>query len=141
MRKGRGGGRFSVEAIGRAIGNCQPVRVLTAKVKDYLTQMDTHRLQTICMVFIVGLLIGDVVLLFQAGDRTRAAPHYSAIRPVTTTRADRRPAAVKAFGEVWDSLMAEPATKKRWDSLLRLRPGLRDTIRQLERMDSAVWGR
>jgi|SRR5579859_6094454 len=141
MRKMNGRGRFPVETIGRAIMNCRPMKALTAKVKDILAQTDVERLRTLCIVLMASMLIGDVVLLIRTGDRMRAAPHYSVIRPVTTGGAERRQISAKTFGQVWDSLMANPVTKKRWDSLLQLRPGLRDTIRQMKRMDSAVSGR
>ena len=140
MRKMNGDGRFPVESIGRAILNSWPVNVVTAKVRDFLEQTEVERLRTLCIVLMVSMFLGDLVLLGQIG-RTRTALHYSAIHVPTAAGAGRRQPAVKAFGLVWDSLMAEPATKERWDSLLQLRPGLRDTIRQLEKMDSAISGR
>lgn len=141
MRKTRERGRFLVEAIGRVIANCRPVRVMTAWLRERLARMEIGRLQAICLVFIAGMLLCDVVLLFQGGGRTRAAPPITVIRPVTTVGTERRQPRVKAFGEVWDSLMTDTGTKRSWDSLLRMRPGLRDTITLIQRMDSAVWGK
>lgn len=43
------------------------------------------------------------------------------------------------FQLTWDSLMANPVIRENWDSLLRLRPGLADTVAQIRRMDSAIW--
>lgn len=137
MRKARKGGGFPVEMIGRAIMNCQVVRALTAKTRAYLTGVEAGRMRTLCIVLIAGMLLGNIVLLFRAGKPSRASPQCPVIRPVVTAGAERRPTAAKAFGQAWDSLMADPATKKQWDSLLRLRPGLRDTLGQLKRMDSA----
>jgi hypothetical protein len=130
-----------VELISRALINSRLGRTLTAKMKEYLGRSGARRLQWGCIILLVGMLVGDVILLFRAGERPRAAPHYSAIRPAVTAGGQQRRPPVKAFGEVWDSLMADPVRKNSWDSLLRLRPGLRDTVRELERMDSAVSGR
>jgi len=141
MKKTRVRGRFPVEAIGRAIMNCRPVRVMNVNLQERLARMEVGRLRTICLVILAGMILWDVVLLFRAGDRTRAAPPITAIRRVTTVGAERRQPRVKAFGEVWDSLMTDTGTKRSWDSLLRMRPGLRDTITLIQRMDSAVWGK
>ncbi len=49
-----------------------------------------------------------------------------------------------SFRAEWDSLLANPGVREHWDSLLRQRPGLRDTIRQLLQVDSAggvKWGK
>ena len=43
------------------------------------------------------------------------------------------------FQLTWDSLMANRVVRESWDSLLRLRPGLADTVTQIRRMDSAIW--
>jgi hypothetical protein len=71
----------------------------------------------------------------------KTTPHYSAIKAVRTVGAARSLPPSKAFTVIWDSLMADQPTKRRWDSLIRLRPGLMDTVRRLQRMDSAVWGK
>ena len=76
MRKTRERGRFLVEAIGRVIANCRPVRVMTERLRERLARMEIGRLRAICLVFIAGMLLCDVVLLFQGGGRTRAAPTY-----------------------------------------------------------------
>jgi hypothetical protein len=119
--------------------NCRPVSSLMGKLFDRLGQSEAKRLRVICMLLVVGLLVADVVVIRRLGHAPWSVPHYSAIHPVTTIGVERRPEPGKAFSVVWDSLMADPVTKRRWDSLLQLRPGLRDTIRQLDRMDSAAW--
>jgi hypothetical protein len=46
----------------------------------------------------------------------------------------RKPASGKGFGLYLDSLQHDPMIRKELDSLLKTRPGLADTLRQLERM-------
>lgn len=105
-----------------------------------IAQMAADRLRMLCIVFMVFLLICDTLLLFWPGDWSRASPHYSVIQPVRTGGAERRAATVRPFGQAWDRLMADSVAKRQWDSLLRLRPGLMDTLRQLKKMDSALGG-
>lgn len=125
-------------AISRAVADSRLWRSLRAYVKKRLAGMDAGLVRRWCFILIAAMLVWDAVLVMQAGDRSRASPHYEAIQPgVTAGEPPRRPAA-KAFGLVWDSLMADPAFKKDWDSLLLVRPGLRDTVRELQRMDSAA---
>ena len=135
------GGRFPVEFMVRAIMECKPVKALKGKLSQCLGRMEVGELRTLCLVLIVSMLLVDVILIVRGGDRSRAAPHYSAIRPAITVSGERRQVSVKAFRVVWDSLMADPATERKWDSLLRLRPGLADTIKELKKMDSAAWER
>jgi hypothetical protein len=132
---------FPVEAIARAIMACRPVKALTAKIRVYLAGIDAGRLRMIVCVLILGMLMGDLVLLLHVGGPSRASPPYTVIRPVVTAGAERRTSKVKPLGQAWDSLIRDASTKKQWDSLLRLRPGLRDTLRRLERMDSVVMER
>jgi hypothetical protein len=141
MRKIRNGGGLVVESIARAIMNSRPTKALVRRVRKHLAATEAERLRFICIMLMAGMLLGDVVLLFRVGDRARAAPNYSAIRTVTTVGAGQAPKNAKEFRQVWDSLMTDPKTKNRWDSLLRIRPGLSDTVRQLEKMDSAVPGK
>jgi hypothetical protein len=68
---------------------------------------------------------------------TTAMPAYSGIRPVRTAGASP-PRTSKAFGIVWDKMMADSSIKSCWDSLVRVRPGLKDTVRRLTKMDSAA---
>ncbi|HEV9038251.1 MAG TPA: hypothetical protein VGQ51_16565 [Puia sp.] len=135
MRTRMNGARFPVELIGKAIANSRPVRSVVQKLKHWLVQADISQGQAIRMMMAIG---GLIVILVLIGLGRHMAPHYSAIQPVVTlSRAPQQPRA-KAFTVLWDSLMADPATKRRWDSLITLRPGLMDTVRRLERMDSAV---
>jgi hypothetical protein len=141
MSKLRRGRAFPVELIYGAIVNSRVVRAWKAKVKGRLATIHPARMRRFCLLLMVGLLLSDVIMMIRADHRLWTMLHYSDIRPVTVAGAERRHPTGKAFGEVWDSLMADPASKQRWDSLLRLRPGLRDTLRQLERMDSLTAGR
>lgn len=129
-----------MEVIGQAILNSRPVRWLTDRGMNSITRMAAERLRMLCIVFMVFLLVCDTLLLFSPGDWPRASPHYSVIQPVLTGGGERRAATVKPFGQAWDRLLADSMAKKQWDSLLRLRPGLMDTLRQLKKMDSALRG-
>jgi hypothetical protein len=139
MRKTRDRGRFPVEWIVRVIRDTTLMKGVKWKVKECLARTGAGRLRTICIVLIIGMLFWDTLLLLRAGGRTRAAPHVTAIRPVTTVGVERRQPRIKTFGQVWDSMMTDEEKKRSWDSLLRVRPGLKDTITLLQRMDSAVW--
>jgi len=141
MRKIRNDSGLAVESIARAIINSRPIKVLGCAVRKHLAATEAERLRFICIMLLAGMLVGDVILLFRVGDRARAAPNYSAIRTVTTVGARESPKNAKAFRQVWDSLMTDPKAKKKWDSLLRIRPGLSDTVQQLEKIDSAASGK
>lgn len=136
MKKRISGGRFPVEVIGRSISNCRPVRSMVEKLKHWLAKADISQGQAIRLMVGIGGLIVLLVLIGLGGRRT---PHYSAIEAVKTLDAQPKQPRAKAFTVIWDSLMADPGAKRRWDSLIRMRPGLMDTVRQLERMDSAGW--
>lgn len=127
--------------VSRAVMKSRVGRFLRGRIKEYLGRIGAERLRLWCIILMAAMLVGDIVLVLRTGERQRAEPHYSAIRLVATPREQPRRASVKAFGPVWDSLMADPVVKNSWDSLLRLRPGLRDTVRELQRMDSAASGR
>jgi hypothetical protein len=136
MRKKMSSGKSPGELIGRAIMNSRPMRALGDKIRRYDAQPEIERLRTSRKVIMACLVISNCLVLILSSERSQLAPHYANIRQVTTAGSERRPPPVKAFGPIWDSVMADPVVKKRWDSLVRLRPGLRDTIRQLQRMDS-----
>ena len=141
MRKYRLRGRFPVEVITEAVAKSGLAKKLKAKVKERVARAEPKRLRRWCFVAMAGMLCWDVLLLFHAGGRPLAVAHFSAISSAETVggRERRRPA--RAFGPVWDSLMADSAMKRTWDSLLEMRPGLKDTVARLQRDDSAVAGR
>lgn len=138
MRKMGSIGRFPVEMIGRAMVNSRAGKWVTAKVRKMIEQTEGARLRVLCIVLIAAMLIGDTIILLRPGGGVSgAAPAYSVMRRVRPAGAKMRPPEGKGFGLVWDSLLADPETKSQWDSLLRVRPGLQDTVRWLKRMDSA----
>jgi hypothetical protein len=134
MKKVWSRGRFPVEVTRDAVAKSELARKLKAKVKERLARVEPKRLRRWCLGVMAGMLIWDVVLLSDAGARSSAVGHFSAISSVATVDGHRPP--VKAFGTVWDCLMADPAMKLAWDSLLKVRPGLRDTVARLQRSDS-----
>jgi len=90
------------------------------------------------------ILIGLPLLIWQ-GERgwkgRYKAPAGTEIRKLMM-RYDREERLIhEPFQLTWDSLMANRVIRESWDSLLRLRPGLADTVTQIRRMDSAIWMR
>jgi hypothetical protein len=127
-----------VEMIGRVMANSRVGKWVTAKVRKMIEQVEVGRLKMLCIALIVVMLVGDTIVLLRSGGRSGGGPDYSGMRSVKTAGTKRRSPESKGFGPVWDSLMADPETKRRWDSLVQVRPGLKDTVRWLERMDSAA---
>jgi hypothetical protein len=138
MRKRRVIGRFPVDAIARAIANCRPARAVAGRVKRILAQTEVERLTMLCIVLMVSMLIGDAVVLVRAGTRTRTELHYSVIRPVVVQGDRHLTPRAKSFFRRWDSLTNSQMLRDQWDSLLRLRPGLQDTLLRLAKLDSAL---
>jgi hypothetical protein len=58
---------------------------------------------------------------------------HAAVTPVQMAP----PPQMSSFRERWDMLMADSVMKRSWEGLLLERPGLADTVRELEKMDSA----
>ena len=141
MRKARIRGRFPVEEMTGAVMNSELAKKLKAKVKERLARIEPRRVRRLCIVVLVTMLAADLVLVWRAGHRLGVLPHNSVIRQVVTVGAGERRPDKKLFGLIWDSMMADPARKGSWDSLLQLRPGLLDTVVKLERMDSVLLGK
>ena len=135
------GGRFPVELIAQAIKNSPPIKALGERIRWYSMRPEVERLRISCKMLMGLLMISTGMMLLQSSQRSLAELRYANIRQVTPAGLARPQPPTKSFGPIWDSLMADPAVKNRWDSLLRLRPGLRDTVRELQKMDSAVSGR
>jgi hypothetical protein len=133
--------RSLVAVVSAALWKSGLARRLKATARARLARIEARLVRRWCFILMAGMLMGDVILLLRAGKGSRAAPHYSVIRTVATVGEQQRHPTVKAFGLVWDSLLADPAVKRGWDSLLRVRPGLDDTVRELQRLDSAVSGK
>jgi len=125
-----------VEVIKDAVAKSELARKLKAKVKERLARVEPKRLRRWCLGVMAAMLVWFVLLFAWTGVRCVTGPHYSAISPILTVGGRRFP--VKAFATVWDSLMADPGTKRAWDSLLKVRPGLRDTVARLQRADSEM---
>lgn len=125
-----------MEVIKDAVAKSELARKLKAKVKERLARVEPKRLRRWCLGVMAAMLVWFVLLFAWTGVRCVTGPHYSAISPILTVGGRRFP--VKAFATVWDSLMADPGTKRAWDSLLKVRPGLRDTVARLQRADSEM---
>lgn len=136
MKKVWSRGRFPVEVIKDAVAKSELARKLKAKVKERLARVEPKRLRRWCLGVMAAMLVWFVLLFAWTGVRCVTGPHYSAISPILTAGGHRVP--VKAFATMWDSLMADPAMKLAWDSLLKMRPGLKDTVGKLQRADSEM---
>jgi hypothetical protein len=131
-------GEFPVDVIGRMLTKGRPARWLAAKVRTLIERTRVERLQVVCIILMADLLLGDVSLLLQPRGRWGMEPHYTEIRTMRTGGGGRRELPGQSFAGALDSLLADSATRREWDSLLRIRPGLEDTIKRLKKMDSAV---
>lgn len=125
-----------MEVIRDSVAKSELARKLKAKVKERLARIEPKRLRRWCLGVMAAMLVWFVLLFAWTGVRCVTGLHYSAISPILTVGGRRVP--VKAFATVWDSLMADPAMKRAWDSLLKVRPGLRDTVARLQRADSEM---
>jgi len=125
-----------VEAIERAIMSCLPVRALAAKTRDYLAGVSATRLKNICVVVIMGMLVWDAVLMFQAVSSSGTIPRYTLIHPARTVGSQGRQPDENGFLRFLDSVETDRAARKKIDSLLMARPGLVDSVRWLEQMAS-----
>lgn len=141
MRKYRLRGRFPVEVITEAVAKSELAKKLKAKVKERLARIEPKRLRRWCIVALTMLLLWDVALLVRVGEHRWAGPGFSAIRTVSTVGDQERRPPARSFLATWDSLMLNRETKRAWDSLLKVRPGLSDTLAELGRKDSVVFGK
>src|SRR6185437_10567945 len=141
MKKVWSRGRFPVEVIRDAVAKSELAKKLKAKVKERLARVEPKRLRRWCIVAVTVLLIGDVAMLVRVGEHRWAGPGFSAIRPVSTVGGQVQRPRARAFAAEFDSLLEGSKTRGAWDSLLKVRPGLRDTLALLRRADSSAVGR
>lgn len=128
------------DGITETIAKSELAKKLKAKVKARLERVEPGRVRRWCIAIIVMLLIWDGVLVARIGHRLWGVPRIDVIQAATTIGSQRQPPVRKTFLAAWDSLMADPATRDRWDSLVKVRPGLIDTLRMLHGMDSGRSG-
>lgn len=64
-------------------------------------------------------------------------PHYESIRAMVTEGGAGGKKRGESFQKVFDSLLAIQENRDHWDSLMRERPGLADTLARLLQLDSA----
>ena len=130
--------KFKRDGLGNfidAITRCRQAKALETKARRILAMIPLPRLLMGCLILIVGLLVGDFVLVVNAlSGHPFSTPHYSKIRLFTGTGKDRREVPWSVYDAKMDSLRADP----RWKELDQIRPGLEDTLREIERMDSAM---
>lgn len=103
------------------------IRARTARIKK-------GRLRWYVLVALLMLWAGETWFCTSLFGPIGRVPRYENIRSVVTERFRQKHSV--GFRAEWDSLLAGPGVRDHWDSLLRQRPGLRDTIRQLLQVDS-----
>jgi hypothetical protein len=136
MRKRKQGGRELVELIGETIKNSRMTGMLKEKLKDWLMCMGPRRIRKGCLMVLAMMCIGDVVLICTTEPSLPSDYPLLIIRGEAAVRAKRQ-AAASAFSKEWDRLMMDTAMKRSWEALVKIRPGLADTLQHLRGMDSA----
>ena len=118
---------------------------MAVQVQQRVARIKPGTLRKYCIAFLLIGGLGEWWLIHAALEDRVPVVHYTAIRPVVTAgnsrKGDGQREAGDCFRQRWDSLLRNPAARSYWDSLVRARPGLADTLRQLEAMDSALKGK
>jgi hypothetical protein len=127
--------------LGRAIRENERVKEVVSRMRKRLVRLGPERVRRYLLWLLLIFLAGEFWLAWSADDSRGRFPHYSVIPAANVGRMRERRGQGSCFGSVWDSLMADTAIKGNWERLVKLRPGLMDTVNQLKRMDSAEWVR
>ena len=107
---------------------------LALNIRERTTRIKKGRLRWYVLAALVALWVGETWFCTSLFGPIGRVPQFESIRSVVTERFRNKPSA--SFRAGWDSLLANPGIREHWDSLVRQRPGLRDTIRQLLQVDS-----
>ena len=125
-----------MEVIGVTIKNSRMTDVLTEKLKKWLMRMGPRRIRNGCLLALAMMCIGEVVLINTTDPSLPSVYPLLIIRGEAAVRAKRQ-AAASAFSKEWDRLMMDTVMKRSWEALVKMQPGLADTLQQLRGMDSA----
>jgi hypothetical protein len=121
--------------LSRAVRDSSLMTNLALNIREKTARIKPGRLRWYVLAALLALWAGETWFCTSLFGPIGKVPQYESIRSVVTERFQRKPSV--SFRAEWDSLLANPGIREHWDSLLRQRPGLRDTIRQLLQVDSA----
>jgi hypothetical protein len=121
--------------LSRAVRDSRLMTNLALNIREKTARIRPGRLRWYVLAALLALWAGETWFCTSLFGPIGKVPQYESIRSVVTERFQRKPSV--SFRAEWDSLLANPGIREHWDSLLRQRPGLRDTIRQLLQVDSA----
>jgi hypothetical protein len=120
--------------LSRAVRDSTLMTNLALNIREKTAKIKPGRLRWYLLAALLALWAGETWFCTSLFGPIGKVPQYESIRSVVTERFRKKPST--SFRAEWDSLLANPGIREHWDSLLRQRPGLRDTIRQLLQVDS-----
>jgi hypothetical protein len=135
MKKKVERGESLIAFLSRAVRDSTMMTNLALNIRERTARIKKGRLRWYVLAALFALWAGETWFCTSLFGPIGRVPRYETIRSVVTERLRMKPSV--SFRAEWDSLLANPGVREHWDSLLRQRPGLRDTIRQLLQVDSA----
>jgi hypothetical protein len=135
MKKKVERGESLIAFLSRAVRDSTMMTNLALNIRERTARIKKGRLRWYVLAALFALWAGETWFCTSLFGPIGRVPRYETIRSVVTERFRMKPSV--SFRAEWDSLLANPGVREHWDSLLRQRPGLRDTIRQLLQVDSA----
>jgi hypothetical protein len=120
--------------LSRAVRDSTLMTNLALNIRGKTAKIKPGRLRWYVLAALLALWAGETWFCTNLFGPIGRVPRYESIRSVVTERFRKKPSV--SFRAEWDSLLGNPGIREHWDSLLRQRPGLRDTIRQLLQVDS-----
>ncbi|HET6256689.1 MAG TPA: hypothetical protein VFE32_21620 [Puia sp.] len=134
MKKKVERGESTMQLLSRAVRDSTLMTNLALNIRERTAKIKPGRLRWYCLGALLALWAGETWFCTTLFGPIGKIPHYESIRPMVTEKGGNTP--VLSFRE-WDSVLANPGVRKHWDSLLRQRQGLADSIKQLLRLDVA----
>jgi hypothetical protein len=135
MKKKVERGESLIAFLSHAVRDSSMMTNLALNIRERTARIKKGRLRWYVLAALFALWAGETWFCTSLFGPIGRVPRYETIRSVVTERLRMKPSV--SFRAEWDSLLANPGVREHWDSLLRQRPGLRDTIRQLLQVDSA----
>jgi hypothetical protein len=131
-----------ISLMSQAVRDRSFMHNLAMRMQERAARIRPGRLRWYCFAFFLVAGLAQTWLLTNAFECTRKAPDFSSLRKAVTQGEPggqgRQSAA--SFSREWDSLMTDPLLRKKWDSLLVVRPKMAETLKALKAMDSTEWG-
>jgi hypothetical protein len=135
MKKKVERGESLIAFLSRAVRDSTMMTNLALNIRERTARIKKGRLRWYVLAALFALWAGETWFCTSLFGPIGRVPRYETIRSVVTERLRMKPSV--SFRAEWDSLLANPGVREHWDSFLSQRPGLRDTIRQLLKVDSA----